>query len=479
MGLKKNLIYNAIYQIIIVILPFITIPYISRVLGTKGIGIYSFTDSVTHYFILTSVLGVNLYGSRAIAYVKDNKLEMSKTFMSIFYIKIFTTFVSWLVFCVFVFTKTQEYKMFYLIGMINFATVAVDISWLITGLEKIKTILFRNLLMRALSIVLIFTLVKDVNDLWIYILIILTTAFVGQILLWIEVPKFIYRVRVNFEDIKTHFRPIVTLFLLQVATEIYLYLDKTMLGVLSTTTEVGIYEMAQKLVRLVLTLVTSTTVVMIPRISNLFVKKDFLKIKEYISKMFVMTNFITVPMIFGLCGIISEFVPWFFGTEFNNVIVLVYVIAPILIIIPWGNIIGVQLMIPMGKEKLVTISPVAGAITNIILNVILIQRFKAIGASIASVFAELIGMLITIFMMRKFLPFRSMFKGIHKNVVASLVMFVVIRVIGISIGIGFITTLVQIFVGIIVYLSIQYILKNDIVFEILQKISNFISRGTF
>lgn len=462
MSLSKSFLYNTVYQISLIVLPFITIPYVTRVLGSSGVGLYSFTDSILNYFVFFAMLGVSYYGSRAIAYVKDDFEERSKSFLGIFFLKLITTTISSIIFFVFLLSSVHANKLIYFLQFINLLSAAADISWFFIGIEEIKTVVTRNVIIKIISVALIFVMVKHQSDVWIYVLILTGSNFLGQLIMWKYVPKKVKWVKLSEKDISIHFVPILKLFILQIAAQLYMYLDKTMLGIFSTTSEVGIYDMSQKLVRLSLALITSMSTVMIPRISNLYIQKDMEKIKTSISKVFQLTNYISIAIMFGLCGIIKEFAPWFFGPQFLKVIPITYIVAPMILIVPLGHVVGVQLMIPMGKELLVSLCPITAAVINAVLNVFLIPRYFSIGAGIASLIAEFVGATITVLMMRKFLPYKKMFSETWKYLFSGILMLIIVRIIGNYMGAKVLTTLIQGIVGVIVYVLVLFLLRSEI-----------------
>lgn len=470
MSLSKNIFYNAVYQVLVIILPFITIPIVTNALGSNGVGVFTFTDSVIHYFVFFGLLGTNIYGSRAIGYVRENLEKRSKVFWSIFILKLFTVILASIVFYFSIFVRLTEYKLIYELQMINLLTAAVDISWFFMGMEQVKTIVFRNTVLKVTAFLAIVLFIKRPEDLWLYTLIMTGSNCMAQVLIWGYLKKYVVWVKINRRDIIGHVVPILSLLILQIATEVYFYLDKILLGIYGTKAEVGVYDMSQKLVRLSLAIITSMTAVIIPRVSNYYANNDIKAIKQVINKVFRLTNYLSVPIMFGIYGIITEFAPWFFGAEFGKVPMLTYIIAPIIVIIPWGNVVGMQLMIPMGKDLLVSLCPITGAVVNVILNLILLPRYGAVGAAIALLSAETAGSLLSMYLMRSFLNFREMFTENYKYVITSVIMFICIRVIGTAMGVGKLTTMVQIMVSVCIYMIGMKLLKSTMNEFIIDKV---------
>ena len=298
-SLTKNYIYNLLYQILKVLLPVITTPYISRVLGAKNIGIYSYTLSISAVFILFGSLGIELYGQREIAYQQDETEKYSKTFWEILIFRFISMTFSLLVFY-FAFVYTNNvYSTYYKILMFEIIGNMFDISWFFQGLEEFKKTVSRNFLVKIISVACIFMFVKTKNDLSIYFLIYVFSLLLGNLSLWFYLPK--YLTKVKKLNIIKHLKPTLLLFIPQIAMQIYTILDKTMLGtIIADKSEVGYYDQSQKIIKTLLALVTSLGIVMMPRIASTFAKKDNEKIKKYLSKSFSLTFCISIPMIFGI-----------------------------------------------------------------------------------------------------------------------------------------------------------------------------------
>ena len=228
-NVAKNYLFNLFYQILIMIIPLITTPYLSRVLGAENIGIYGYTLSITTYFILFGSLGVAMYGQREIAYLQDKPKERAKAFYEILLMRFITLGVSLLVFY-FSFCLRGEYKTYYLILIFEIIANSLDISWFFQGMEEFKKTVFRNTLVKFISVICIFLFVKTSSDLNKYFMIYVFSNFFGNLTLWLYLPK--YSEKVKFRDLKIfkHLKPTIWLFIPQVATQIYTVLDKTMIG---------------------------------------------------------------------------------------------------------------------------------------------------------------------------------------------------------------------------------------------------------
>ncbi|MFE8701744.1 flippase [Cytobacillus sp. FJAT-54145] len=461
MSIAKNYIYNVIYQIVTLVIPIITIPYVSRVLGSSGVGTNAFTNSIVQYFILFGTIGISLYGNRTVAYVRDNKDELSRTFWGIFVLKIITTGSAFAAFLVFLFV-VDSYQTIFLIQSIYILAAAVDISWLYMGLEDFKKTVIRNLFVRVIGVICIFLFVKTSTDLWIYVFILAFSQFLGHLSLWVYLPKTISRVKLKWIDIKKHLKPSISLFIPQIAIQIYLVLNKTMLGIFSNTNEVGYFDNADKVVKIVLSIVTAMGVVMLPRVANTFAKGQINRVKEYLYHSFDFASYLSIPLMFGLAGIALEFAPWFFGPEFSKSGLLICVISPIVLFIAWSNVIGQQYLMPIGNMRVYTYSVVMGAIINLILNFLLIGPYQSTGTAIATVIAEFCVIVVQLYFVRHEFKIKKLLRSLWKYLTAGFFMFLFIRYIGNSLGVGYKTTAVQVITGAPIYFILLFIMKSEL-----------------
>ncbi|MEE8670873.1 MAG: flippase [Heyndrickxia coagulans] len=461
MSIAKNYIYNMIYQLASIILPIITIPYISRVLGSAGVGINAYTNSIIQYFVLLGTIGIALYGNREIAYVRDDKEKLSKTFWGIFYLQLTTTFVSYLIFLVF-WWISAEYHYIFLIQSIYIIAAAFDISWLFMGLEDFKKTVMRNLLIKVLGVICTYAFVNHPEDLWKYIFILSFSQMLGNISLWFYLPSTVMKINITKYDIKKHLIPSISLFIPQIAIQIYVVLNKTMLGSMSNANEVGYFDNADKLVKVFLSIVTAMGTVMLPRVSNTFARGNMEKVKEYIYQSFDFASYLSIPLFFGLAGIASDFAPLFFGAEFAKTGILIAIISPIVVFIAWSNVIGNQLLLPTGKVRAFTLSVSFGAILNFILNLLLIKDFQSVGTAIATVFAELAVTAFQLYLVRHNLIIKKMIFSTWKYCLSGLVMYIVIRVIGIFMDRGLSGLAVQFVAGVISYFAFLILLRSQL-----------------
>lgn len=476
-SVKVNYIYNLIYQIAAIIIPIITIPYISRVLGPENIGIYSFTLSISAYFILFGSLGISLYGKREIAYVQDDKKAYSKIFWELFFLKAIFMLISITIFYFTFVTGNNDYNTFYKILILELIGEVVDISWLFQGLEEFKRTVTRNLLVKLISIICIFIFVKTKEDLYVYYLIYVLSILLGNLSLWLYLPKFIVKVDLKKINIFRHLKETIVFFIPQIAIQVYTVLDRTMIGYLiANKAEVGFYTQGEKVIKLLLTIITAMGIVMLPRIANKHSQGDTEGIQIYLNKSFNLVYFLAFPMIFGIISVTDAFVPLFFGKGYDEVIPVMNIISPILLFIGMSNVIGVQYLLPTKHQKEYTLSVIIGAFVNFISNYFLIPKYGACGAAAGTVIAESIVTLSQIIFVRKQLDIKNIILSAWQYLLASVIMFPIIYVVGCHIDSNMLSIVTQVILGGITYVCILLLLKNKFILEYINMFKKRIRR---
>ena len=472
-SIRKNYFYNLAFQIVTILLPLITAPYLARILGVSGTGISSYTLSIVSYFILFGSVGVASYGQREIAMNRDHKDKYSKIFWELFIYKAITTIISIVAYVIFIFSQST-YNLIYWILSLNVLASALDISWFFQGLEEYKMISIRNILVKLLFTISIFLFVRTTDDLNLYILLNSLSLILSSIALWIHLPKYICKVSFRELKIFRHTKDTMIYFLPQIATQIYTVLDKTMLGIITgTEIENGYYEQAHKIINISLTIITSLNTVLSPRMAYLYKsnKKDELKNRLKQSLQFV--SFLAVPMVFGLIAITPGFVQWFLGDGYEKVNILLPIFAPIILIIALSNCLGGQCLTPCGKRGKSAFALWAGAIVNFIVNLILIPYCGSVGAVIASVLAELIITLLYFYLSREYISIKYFFQCSWKKFVASVFMFLCLFYMVNEFNISVFATFFEIFVGSLIYFGVLFVLKDEFFINILKGVVNY------
>lgn len=466
-SIKKNFIYSTLYQILTMITPFITAPYISRVLGADGVGIYSYTNSIELYFAMFAAMGVLSYGSREIARKRDNIEQRSKVFFEIEIMVIITTIICLLVWFLVIWFYT-EYRIYFLILSFSLISIIFDISWFFTGIEEFKYIVVKNTIVKLTTIVLLFGLIKSKNDLLKYIALMSISTLIGNISMWTQLRKYVCRVDIKILRIKRHFKESFFYFIPTIATSVYTILDKTLIGLITGDNYAnGYYEQATKIINMAKAITfTSLNSVMGARISYLFAENRLDEIHHKLEKSLNFIIVVAIGICFGLLGISDRFVLWFFGAGYEPVSTLLCIFSPIIIIIGISNCIGSMYYTPAGLRALSAKFIIAGSGVNLVLNCIMIPYIGVYGAAISSVIAELI---ITIFYVRfskSYVSLKLLWKFTWKRIIAGIIMLVILRMICLFNIRDIYITIMQVVIGGLVYTLILIGIKDDIVKEI-------------
>lgn len=389
MKILKNYLYNLTYQIVLIIVPVITIPYVAKVLGTEGIGIYSFSESIIQYFILFGTFGQTLYASRQTAYVRDDFEQLSKTFWEIFWLKFSFTIISLIIYLVFLAFSGISNKYIFLLQTINLLGFAFDISWLFIGMEDFKKLALRGVSIKVIGLIFIFLLVKTTGDLWKYALILIFINVLSNLILWMYVLGHVKFIKINIKGILSHIKPAAPLFLTRIMIFSYAFLDKIILGTLSSFTQLGLYDISIKILSIITPLVTSLSTVMLPRIANIYSTGNEEQIKKYTVLSLKFMLFLAFPLVATLIAMSDNIVKWLFSEEFQHLSLLIKITAPAILFLVLGNIFGIQVLVPIKKEKDFNISIALGAVTSIGFNFLLIPKYGAVGACISFLICQM------------------------------------------------------------------------------------------
>jgi len=464
MKVIKNYLYNLSYQILTIILPIITVPYVTRIFTSEALGNYVFYNSIVSYFSLFAMLGIGVYGTKQIAAASD----VSSTFWNIYAIQLIASILAISVYVIAVFSIPQMGGVIPLIVGITLFAKMIDISWLFSGKEDFKKITIRNTVVRVIGVISIFTFVKSSDDLYLYVFLIVIFDFLGQFVMWVPAKKFIKRPSFNAKVIKKNLHPIVLLFLPQVAISLYVVLDRTLLGLLGSYSDVGIYEQGQKLISILLKVVSSLGVVMLPRVANLLSERRDKEAQNMVKFSFILYNLIIFPMIFGLIAVNEVFVKLFLGKNFQDVKYVLYVIVFNIMFVGWTNILGYQVLVVRNKNKEFMLSTTIPAFVSVAVNIAVIPFFGYIGASITSVVVEILVFAIQWYYSRNIINKNLLFnKDLAKIICSSLVMFGAVMLCKMTLGLdGIIGLIIYLAVGGISYLGMIFLLKTVNIREI-------------
>ena len=410
-SIKKNFAYNVTYQLLLIVLPVITTPYIARIFGADGIGTYAYTYTVANFFVLFTMLGVKNYGNRSVAAVRNDKTRLGRVFWEIYGLQLICSVISLVFYLLYVLFLAGEYQQIAFIQGLYVLSSLLDISWLFFGLEKFRITVTRNIVIRLISLACIFIFVSKPSDLWKYTLILALGTLLSQAYLWRYLPQFVRWWRPKPRDVFRHLPGELILFVPIIAISIYKMMDKIMLEMMSGVTQVGFYENAEKIVNIPLGIITALGTVMLPRMAHLVAQGKQEQSNKYISSSMKFAMFLAIAMMFGMIGVAPVLIPVFLGKNFESCIPLLQLMAITVPFIAWANVIRTQYLIPNQRDHSYIISVLLGAATNVVVNLILIPPLAAKGAVIGSLCAEAIVCLSQTWMVRGNLEIKTYIRG--------------------------------------------------------------------
>ena len=467
-SLKKNIAISTLYQVLLIILPIITAPYIARVLGPDQSGVYDYTNSIMTYFTMFAALGTATYGVREIARVRDDVAMRSRLFWEIELMTVMTSAVCiavWFVFIAF----TPQYKVIYIVLTMGIFSTMFDISWFFAGMEQFKYTVTKNAACKLIGVILMFLFVKKEDDLLLYVIIITASAMLGNLSMWLYVPRFTEKVDFRTLHFRRHFHETLIYFIPTVATSVYTVLDRTLIGVITQNkAENGCYHYTMQIVNMMKALTfSSLNMVLGSRIAFLFAEERYDEIRERIADSINYILFMGIGICFGVIGVSKRFVPVFLGSGYERVITMLMLMSPIVIIIGISNCLGSQYYTPAGRRRLSARYIIIGALVNLTLNLILIPKFWGYGAIVASLIAELVITALYLKNCNGYLKAKTILKDSWKKLIAGAVMLAVIKGIDNVISNDLLALLVEVAVGFTLYCAVTAVLRDSFVTDLL------------
>ena len=463
MKVIKNYLYNVVYQILLLLVPLITVPYIARVLGPELVGINSYTNSWMTFFMLVGQMGIALYGNREVAYHRDDPIDRSKIFWGIEMLQGMTILIALGAYLAAVLLFSTTFKQYFLLQSFWIIAAGVDVSWYFMGMENFQRIVFRNMVVKLASVALIFLIVKDHNDLGKYIALLGLSNLVGNLTLWPYLRKEIKWVPISTRHPFKHFYPALLLFIPTITTQVYLVVNRLMLGRMSTQNQLGQFQNTDQITKVVLAVVTASGQVMLPHIANKFSKGDVKGIRESLYNSFDFITALAAPMMFGIMAIAEPFAPWFLGAEFNDAGRLMMIEAPIILFIGWSNVTGTQYLMPINRTREYTISVTIGAVVNILANFLLIAKWGASGSALATDISEFAVTAVQLVYIRTTIRRRRLFASTWKYLLSGLIMFIIVYRLSNVIQMTIANLILEVSLGAIVYIFALFLFRAPVI----------------
>lgn len=459
----ENYIYNLLVDFFNAILPIIIAPYLAKTLGVENVGIYSYVHAFVTFISIFAGLGINSYGRREIAMVKDDKHKANIVFSELMTLRVIISTIV-IVLYVFFFLTVQEYFSLYAVMSFTILTVAFDVSWVYQANDNFKVFAVRNFIIKILTFIGVFLFVRSASSLFIYALMIELFQFIGTLWLLLGINKYVSYVSIKFKNVFTHLKGTLIFFVPTIATTVYTILDKVMLGsIYGNQFESGYYDQAQKIVSTVTGILISLNVVVGVQTSYLYAQKDFKQIVKKVEKSLNYVCFLGFPLCIGVYGVSEEVILLFWGNEYANSIPLIKVLSILIIIISISNCLGGQLLTPINMRKQSAIVICIGAVINLILNFILIPQYGAMGACIATVIAESFITGLYIFIAQTYICFKRIFGKIWRYPIACILVYIYIKFCA-CLEMSIVSVIIKIAGSILLY-SLFLLITRDVFFK--------------
>lgn len=477
-SVKTSFIFNLLIQLLTYIIPLITSPYLSRVLTPNGVGISSYVNSIASYFTLVIAFGFTTYGTQKISSTRSDKRAYSNIFWNIFFTRFLLFLVVTAIYLALTLTWSfgnAEYKQFFLIYVLLLISSFADITYLFQGLEKFRVASIVNVVVRIIAAVSYFIFVKSTDDLASYLLIFTLQNVVIFAICWIVARKYVLKPEIKSFDVILHIKNGFIYFLPTIAISVYTILDRTMLGALTDSTQVGYYEQAYKIISLCTALINAISPIMLSRISYLIKQGNEEEVERKTVQMSEVYALLAWPMVMGLYAVARYFYPAFFGDSYVESVCVSYILTPLILAIPISNQIGSAYYVPRNRNKIITIFFVAGALLNFGTNWIFIPMLGARGAALTSLFSEFVISSLFIVFSWKHVNYKKIIAAGLKPFIASLVMFGALMclnyfVFDVYINNIYFKTAASVLTGILIYGVFAVLLKEPMVLYVLKKI---------
>lgn len=424
-SIKKNVVYNFAYQLLILILPLITAPYLARVIGAEGVGVYSYSYSVATYFVYFAKLGLDNYGNRSIAAVQDDRVERSRRFWEIYAMQVACFAVAGVAYVLYAVALSGDVVIALLQG-IYVLSALFDVNWFFFGMEQFRLTVVRNTVVKVLTAAAVFVFVRDAGGIDAYVAVMCTGFLVSQLALWPFLRRYVDFARPSAKGVLQHLRPNLVLFVPVVAVSVYNILSKIVLGAMAGTEEVGFFDNATKIIQVPTALVAAVGTVMLPRTSALVAKGEHEAAARHTEKTLVYVMAFTSVAAFGIPAVAYPFTELFYGAGFDPTAACMVVLCATVPLLGFGNVVRTQYLIPMARDRVFLWSAVCGAAANVAVNLLLIPRLGSLGAAFGSVAAETAVLLYQLVMVRGEIPLTRYLKIAFVFLIAGAVMAVVL-----------------------------------------------------
>lgn len=472
--LIKNIVLSIGYNILTIIVPFITAPYLGRVLGAEQVGTYTYFQSIGSYFVMFGILGMRNYGNRMIARVRDSRKECSKVFFEIYSMQLFTGFLMSVFYAIYSLNWSSN-KLIAILIVPYVMTAFISVDWFCEGMEEFSVLAKRTVAIKFINLLLIFVFVRGEQDLIPYCLIMSGGYFVSALLLWPSVIKSVDYIRPNIKQVVSHFKENLSLFIPAIAASIYQTMDKIMIGAISSEAQLAYYEYADKIIQIPNLIFTAMGAVMLSRMSHVF-HNDFQNAERTIGLSMELSFIISTVCGFGIFAVAQELVAVYYGENFLQSAPILLALCPTIMLYGWANVIRMQYIIPNSMDRVYIKSTIIGAIVNLICNMIFISQYQAIGATIGTIAAQFSVAAVFTTAVWKRLPLKKYFIASIPLWGIGLIMFLIIKLVQQFHDANLQGLITDVFIGGIVYTALAIVyglrVKNSLAGKVVELFTN-------
>ena len=463
-SLKLNAFFNVVRNVLRLIFPLITFPYVSRVLMPEGIGKVNFANSIVMYFYTIASLGIGSYGIREAAKIRNDRLSLAKFTKEMLSINMVSTLVSYILLAaslVFV-KKFESYRILIIVNSSSIILNTIGFEWLYSALEEYGYITLRSIIFQIISLALTFILVRNSDDVVNYALVSVISNVGSNVCNLIHARRYLdLKTKVKLE-IKKHLKPIFLLFFSSIAITVFSILDTSMVGFIKDDVEVGYYTSASKIIRMIRDLFPAISTVMFARVSYYVGTKETQKIKEVTGQIFNLFYALSIPICMGFILLMKPILLLMCGSEFLPAVAVGQVLAPLVILSSISGYLSGAILISFGREKIYMYVEVGAALLDIVLNFVFIPKYGALGAGIATLITELVMFIVFHISVKNEISGVKIKKALVQYIISSVIMALAVYM---EIKYLPLSPILQILLGAVsgalIYFVILVIMKNE------------------
>lgn len=474
MSTRKNALYNIAYRLFSVLLPLVTTPYLSRTVGQAGVGLYEYAWSISYVFCLIGMLGLENYGVRAIARVRDQQDALNRVFSELWRMQLTVAGAALASYMAYVLLIAGEERTIALHLTMMSVSCLVNLDWCLMGLDQFRPIALRNTAVKLLAAAAVFLFVRGPEDLWVYAFVWSLATLLGCLSCWTSLRGRVRPVRVPMRDALRHLKPCAVLFISVIAVSVYRQMDKVMVGAISGMEQNGLYANAEKIVYCLSGFISAIGTVMLPKLSRMMKQGDMARVRAHIDLSMQLVLCMVSALSFGVAAVALDFAPLFFGPDFTASGPLMIPLAFTLIAIGFANVVRTQWILPNGRDSILIFSVCGGAAVNLAANALLIPPLGAMGAVVGTLLAELTVPAVQFFFLRGALPYRRFLRHAAVYTLLGAAMLAAVRLIAAALPFGgWAALLLEAAFGAAVYIALCLMAwkleKNDAILRLLRR----------